>query len=632
MKNTYSRLRWVITFFLLVLFFFCAVIPPATVFAGDNSQEFEYQETEENLYEYRNITTLTLIRFYEYGYGSEEDYSLYFYVYNPDRINIATDTRNVAQIGYCNKEKNVFKVKYSKYMLVKDGQSETGLFVRFKISGLNMPTDKDRFYCFSGLELVTNTEWLAKEYPVSAIYHCTTSNGKTTISTETLPTCEVEVNHTYYRTNYSDKGRYWRNQLSMCYFAIPENLSCVGSSGTLEALTAEFNNYYTKHIYITSGEERYAKMKELIGVNREEQEGDSSCSFRALQIGGTSGGSAKPLFQLYYGKPLTDASDIRAKEYINTLYWVLYDKIEEDEPALGSEDYLFSGDNLRTYFNDYAKKYSREKAISDLFITASEYKEQKLGLSGFDYGYNKHTYSIAEKPETDDDVFGFGLKFDDAEWYESLFGISSSETKKLLPLVKIEAGDLYLSDEKFSEKYYVEESEVSNIKAFIVEQSVMNKETWILRYDTCEYFAVRTMNRTVDELVAQESVYLDFDILSFRFAQGDSKYTIAVNMSPQDVFNDLTGTKQPLSWWEKLLQTLRNLLDKILAWIMAIIFVIVGVILIKILIEIFKLVLKIDNTIIKVIMVILCSVGTIFLGYYYIKLAIWVVEYFGGLW
>lgn len=623
------KLRRVIVFFFVLFFIFCAVIPPATVYAGDNSQEFEFKETEETLYEYRNTTTLTLIRFYEYGYGSEEDYSLYFYIYNPDRINFASETRNVAQIGYCNKEKNVFKVKYSKYMLVKDGQSETGLFVRFKISGFDMPTDRDRFYCFSGFELVTKGEQTAEEYPVSSIYHCTTADGKTTISAETLPTCEVDVNHTFYRSDYSDKGKYWSNQLSSCYFALPNNFTGLNANGTLEALTAEFNNYYTKPILIIEDEEVFEIMKQNIGVNRSEKDGVGY--FWAGHLGtADSGIMSHSLYSLYYGKPLSSTAAGEAKEYIDTLYWIFNDPILEDEYHYNSEEYRFDGDNLRTYFYNYSNQYSREKAIKDLFVSETEYKEQKLNLSGFNYGYNKHTYSIAEKPDVDDDVFGFGLKGDA---YTNFFGVTQFNTKKIAPIIKLETKDMFLSDEKFSEKYYVDKYEVPSIKAFMLVQQEEDKDVWLLRYDCCEYFsATALMMHNSEAFVAQESVYLDFDILSFRFAQGEQKYTIANVASPQDVFNDLSGTNEPLTWWEKMLQWLRDLLDKILAWTMAILFAVGGIILIKILISIFKLILKIENAIIKVIMVILCSVGTIFLGYYYIKLAIWVVEYFGGLW
>ena len=212
----------------------------AKLFAGETQQEFEFTESETELYKYKKYDDVTLIRFYENGYGHKSSYSLSFYIYNPNRVNFADDTRNKVQIGYANNSTDVFRTQFNKYEIVKDGQSETGLFVRFKISGFDMPVDVNRLYCFSGIELVTAGDQNATEYGVSTIYECSTKDGVTTISTSTLPTCEVDVNHTYYRTNYSSKSWSWRNQLSMCYFALPKNISGIGNEGTLEALTAEF--------------------------------------------------------------------------------------------------------------------------------------------------------------------------------------------------------------------------------------------------------------------------------------------------------------------------------------------------------------------------------------------------------
>lgn len=621
-------------FFITFLVFLCVITSSASLTAyadGADTQDFEIQETEENLYAYRHLEDVTVIRFYEFGYGAADAYELCFYVYNPKGNEFSVDSRNNVQLGYCSSAADVFRTSYDKYQIVKDGQSETGLFMRFKINGFAMPDDADRFYCFSGVELVIDGHQNATEYPVSTIYRCTTAEGKTTITTDTLPTCNVDVTHTFYRSDYSDKGKFWSNQLSSCYFSLPKNFSASGDYGALEAVTAEFYNYYTKPVLIVKDEETYKKFKSYLGVNIE---GNSSAgvSFRAGHLGGTGGTVPVSIYQLVYDDTSIQSNALREyKEYINTLNWLFYD---DTDPDFSSEDYRFSGENLRTYFNEYATKYGRDKAVADLFESQTYYTENALNLSGFDYGYNKHTYSIAEQTELDDDVFGFGLKKDNANWLQSFFGISSSETKQLLPLVKVSATDLSLSNDDFSEKYYIDKYAVTDLKALVAREAVSGKDVWLFRYDSCEYFGASSdvSSYVGNGFAARQSVYLDFDILSFRFNQDNVKYTVAANGSPSDVWNNISGENAPLTWWEKFVEWLGDVFSKIGAWGAAILGGVVGIIAVVLIFKILKAVWEINNVVIKIILSLAIIAGAVWLMYTYVGWLISIISGLGGLW
>lgn len=621
-------------FFITFLVFLCVITSSASLTAyadGAGTQDFEFQETEENLYAYRHLDDVTVIRFYEYGYGDADAYELCFYVYNPKGNEFSVDSRNNVQLGYCSRATDVFRTSYDKYQIVKDGQSETGLFMRFKINGFAMPDDADRFYCFSGVELVIDGHQNATEYPVSTVYRCTTAEGKTTITTDTLPTCNVDVTHTFYRSDYSDKGKFWSNQLSSCYFSLPKNFSASGDYGALEAVTAEFYNYYTKPVLIVKDEETYKKFKSYLGVNIE---GNSSAGVRfwAGHLGSTGGIVTKGVYQLVYDNTSTQSNALREyKEYINTLNWLFYD---DTDPDFSSEDYRFSGENLRTYFNEYATKYGRDKAVADLFESQTYYTEKALNLSGFDYGYNKHTYSIAEQTGLDDDVFGFGLKKDNANWLQSFFGISSSETKQLLPLVKVSATDLSLSNDDFSEKYYIDKYAVTDLKAFVAREAVSGKDVWLFRYDSCEYFGASSYvsDYANKGFAARQSVYLDFDILSFRFNQDNVKYTVAANGSPSDVWNNISGENAPLTWWEKFVEWLGDVFSKIGAWGAAILGGIVGIIAVVLIFKILKAVWEINNVVIKLVLSLAIIAGAVWLMYTYVGWLISIISGLGGLW
>ena len=161
----------------------------------------------------------------------------------------------------------------------------------------------------------------------------------------------------------------------------------------------------------------------------------------------------------------------------------------------------------------------------------------------------------------------------------------------------------------------------------------MNKETWILRYDVCEYYG--TMLNSADRHVfaAQESVYLDFDILSFRFAQGNSKYTVANIMSPGDVFNDITGAKRPDSWWDRFMDWLKNLFSIIGAWGTLILCVAVGIFALWLFFKLIRFVCDVaQNPILRLVLVLSLIAGFVVLGYFYVDWATSVISGLGGLW
>lgn len=685
-KTKRTGFKFIVFFLLLIVLISSAILPIARAsFALADSEittdDFAYDETPETLEEFKDITSLSFIRFYEYGFGDGSQFELHFYLYNPERTNYIDDSRNKAQIGFSDNDKDVFRVSYNKYTLAFAGKSESGLFLKYKITGFNMPTSETRYYCFSGVELVKEGATNATEYGVSRIFKCVTKDNVTTISTDDLPTCEVDVTHTFWRSpygSYNTYGVYGTNtttQISSCYFALPESYSGSSIYGRLEALTAEFWNYYTKPILITDKRSVYntyydARGKEGIPelTSGKELTKQTISDTTLLGLLGFYDGIVPNLvptdfyhkFDILIGStdniskfkyqtqesletlwPFDGEEALYAGGlYFPTLEWIFYDPTANFD----SKHYNFTGTKLEEYLEQVYKEdgyggtggpANSISLIRKLFLDDNTYNKVVKSVNGFPYGYNKHTYSIASVPEQGDDVLGYKIRGEtiDNGWLEP----DTTENISLLPLVQVDPVDCALSTSEFSSKYYITESEVDNLKAYTKENSDKSRDTWILRYDATSYYA-----RKADGdkgLLAMEPVYLDFDILSFRFDQNGKKYTVAALSSPDNVFNDITKDPSDSSnkdepaeedppFWDRFVEFLKE----IGAWAIVVIGGAVGVAVLFFMIKLLKKTWRSDTALIwKILLTLICIGLCVIVGIYVVPWVIDVVNNLGGL-
>ena len=84
-----------------------------------------------------------------------------------------------------------------------------------------------------------------------------------------------------------------------------------------------------------------------------------------------------------------------------------------------------------------------------------------------------------------------------------------------------------------------------------------------------------------DTYVAQETVFLDFDIIELTFNRNGSQWVIPVVSSPQDFINSVTAPQKEIRWWKIVLAVvlLILLLMLLMPVLPTIIQIIVGVIL-----------------------------------------------------
>lgn len=535
------------------------------------------------LYHYEQ--DIYVIAFIENGYNTA-NFGLYFYVYNPNSITIDTDDfRNKVQFSSCGSEEDVFRTQYSKYRLELLDTACDNVYMKFKVKGFNMPESSNRYYGVSGIEFRVLTSsglgggdnelakpapssgvYETKEYTVGSVYRCYTVDKVTTISRKPLSTIAVDVTHVYYRTDDSEKGKGWSNQLSACYFSLPKEYSFENNLyGRLSEIKAEFDLEYTKPILVLNNRQVYQQFLSMRGVQINDLDIDGKDFGFRTYIGTDDWchltGEYVPLdmytntyvYGVGYNFENKGPFDYNYNHFqwcyfyyhlLDSLFWVLPDYTADFD----DEDYYLSHERLESYYNLFHKRY-------DLVEDSSYFENNNISLCGFDRGYNLHTYSISAEPE-EGSILGYDLTFDAHGFWAGIaefFGFNQTSTVTgIAPLVQVEYADRLLSDEEFSEKYLVAKYQVAGLKEELVSAG-NEREVWLFRYDCSEYYGAKAevffMGDTYDGLVCQAPVYFDWDILSFTFEQNDittqtlKKTIIPVVHDPEDVFPDLTRSE-----------------------------------------------------------------------------------------
>lgn len=215
-------------------------------------------------YPFSENGTVKVIDFAEYCYSyrsnQRSNYGLYVYVYNPQGLNLSTDSkRNKIQmaVSYDNDGNATDYVKFDLRFCSKSTDSNyKNLFYKFKVADkeVNGTTFAERVnsverrYDVSGIELLTYGNSNATDYAVNGTYKFTgyaegygpDAGAKSTLtcSIEYLETIELKVKHTFYRTLTSSKGAGYQNQLDTVYFAVPNRF--FENYGTLQRIKAEW--------------------------------------------------------------------------------------------------------------------------------------------------------------------------------------------------------------------------------------------------------------------------------------------------------------------------------------------------------------------------------------------------------
>lgn len=575
-----------------------------------NGQPFDVKD-----YPYDEGSQAQIVNFVEYCYSykgnMQGNYGLYVYVYNPQGLNISTNSKsNKIQMAVSyNSEGN--PNDYAKFDLLFLSKSEDSnyknLFYKFKVADreINGTTFKDRVnsnerrYDVSGIELVTYGANNATEYPVNGTYKFTgyaagygpDAGAKSTLesSVEYLETITLDVKHTFYRTQTSSKGAGYQNQLDTVYFAVPQRF--FDTYGKLQRIKAEWYEYKTKDIVVTSNQDFYDKAYPWIGRQTGDfdqfgmTEHNEEIHYALGQNAGDGGGGmmiAKWGWNLGSGYLHVPAP---------ALYYLFkVDDIEEYDPyadivSIGGVE----SNALYEYIRNYNKTFDsgtlpiKDGTISaDLFADDiddyrkmdTEFGKIQQGYSYYDFDADVDLQKLTSWQETDpsfwDNWVNWGL------WDTIFGGIPEEESKTVSPIYIVQESDLDGSDNEVADRLLINANDVQALRDYFKDATTVSgkddekKQVVLFRFATTDYYsaAVDIMElRTIlpdkhtsgQAYRAWESVFFDFDIIQLTFNR-DGVYTvIPVVSSPMDIVNAITPPVQmpdEIPWWQILLAVL----------------------------------------------------------------------------
>ena len=441
-----------------------------------------------------------------------------------------------------------------------------------------------------------------------------------------LKSIHLNLMHTNYRfADKVDNGIDYVlcDELNSVFFTIPEEFFV--DFGNLYKIKAQWYEYKTSPMFVTSNDQAYSALFSYRNIlineygqpideygNKLDPEGWSKPYWRVvwdqkehpLVEGGyiTFSNSYNPLCfygtDPFHGPVLSEVlqpffatyaecekddcavEEIHHYHYESRLDWLFY--IDSDIAGydiLGEDglftkaDYRVTSDQVKEYMKTYTSMfYTQEKVLgkyaSDLFADSIDqdriqYLDDKSKTSGL---------ITMEFIAGEDSKGNIGNSFTTPDYsqdfWDWLFNGRDYLETVYSPIVTVEEGDLYLSDEKFSEKYYVNVSDAKKFKSEAKRAYSSGEVPMFLRFAVTDYYASTARFDRAEEdqttiskengYVAQETVFLDFDVLSLGFMDEENGYVetlIPVVAEPIDIINGLTppdSLVEDEEWYQKL--------------------------------------------------------------------------------
>lgn len=608
----------------LVVFTLFGIIAP-TLFAASAESEVlaKFDETpvmedlaDVDLSEFTEgaSTDVQLVRFTEYGYSNEssENYGLYLYVYNPqglefseregaNEINVAVDYDDKGNptvyenltLKVCGYASGIFYPRrYYKFRVIENVSA-----IYNNAKRLEKETGSRR-YDIAGVQLWEKGTTSAQEktnlsemrdfgdvhdYDVSKTFYFSgyakgygkgaEEESTLTCSYMELDTIKLDLQHTNYRlsTPYksgSEDSYHIYEEVNSVYFSIPNQI--LDELGALTSIKAEWYEYKTTPIFVTSDQDAFNGLKPYAGINIGEYKTDIPWrvfwedilipadmyypenhhliqkSYNFLNEGEDT------LDSFHYGLFVYKGN------YLPRLDWLFY----QDADML--EEYKVS----RAEVEAWAKYYTEKNALQQVIPGAGTLYAEGLFDESIDedriqfleYPTAKRGY-ICQDISADQKVDLLQYK-DQSKWEKWLGKRKTTEVAasyEAIKLVTVEDLDeskntpeaicdnLFVNIDDYS-KADGSNNEVG-FKDYCITALEEDKTPVLFRFANTDYYASEarfdkafdddTMS-PVDGYVAQQTCFLDFDIISLTFEKEGEVTVLACVADPIEIFNGVT--------------------------------------------------------------------------------------------
>lgn len=517
-------------------------------------------------YGYNPNRTLEVLNFVEFGYSEYENYldnyGLYLYLYNPSRLDLAlTSGKNKINmaIGW-DTEGN--PNRYEKFLLQFCSVSEVNpvyhTLIKYRIVDhistydnkmiVERVSPTSRRYDLSGIELLNNVDINATEFGIGQTYifsgfgeglGSSGAEDLTCISTQ-LETIELTVEHTNYRTGVSNLGPGHQHEINSVYFSVPNKY--FDEFGTLQRILAEWFEYKTKNVVVTTNQAFYDQLE----------------LYKIFDVGDYSDDVPYNIYSGYeysiYTPPLGSAS---VTETYNWVYNIAPANAYGHTWSTASRSTILPINFKVNSINDDVSKELLAEKIYDLAL----YGDSSLAIAdtvdpGRTKGYNLKEFD-AEADISEllsyNSTHTFWDRWADFGLNIALFGSEDlNEDLTVLPIYKIQASDMLLSDSELSSSLLVNPSDVSAFKNSFVNAALEDSSLVLFRFATNDYYsekASRTGNTVPgeeDTYITSQTYFTDFDIIQLTFHRDGIYKVIPVVSSPMDIINGITSPLEPV--------------------------------------------------------------------------------------
>ena len=521
---------------LIITLIFVFSTPITSVFAtsyNDGGISKELKDVDLSVYKTENKTQLITLS--EVGFNTS-DYKIIVYVYNAGKTlfdqNTASNKINVATT-YNDEHK---PISYANFSLQYISKTEDNSIYKFAIiDGDNVLKDSseiqntlynERRYDVVGVQLLNAGSVLAKDYIIEKTFVYSGTADKLTL--KGIKSIELEVHPVWYRTETSDKGANYQYQLNAVYFSVPDYYLKDGFQ--LDAVKAEWYEYKTEPIAVIEDKALFTALENVKGKKLTAyDESIPTLYYNQGYVGNYLHFDWS--YNLYPGSKLYPNLCDNRCERLTFLFNDKKDAVISSERLI-SEIYSYNASADKGYLS-----IKNGKVSADLFQDSVDEGRTK----GYNVAtiYANQTYDLLSYSDT----HTIWDRFMDYGFWDTITGNTplGDESLYVKPIYKVKYTDVK-DLATINSNLLIDTELCSEFKSFYENQ--VDRTTFLFRFATTDYksFNVTNYDFSPEDVgyVAEETVFLDFDVIHLEFFDGNERLVVPVVADPIDIIPSIT--------------------------------------------------------------------------------------------
>ncbi len=546
-----------------------AAFPPVTAYAAEGTTAFDRTAVEEDLREV-DLTAypadpegeVGLVKTHgliEYAFSVDpaiagEYYGVYLYLYNPAQLAFERETvaaTATVAVAYDGAGK---PIDYARRELVLLDMSKDKRFLKCKFTGgaelynraltYAAAHDGERRYDVSDVTLTGRDG--AKTYEIGATFVATgfsqgcapdkNAPADLTIQATDLKVIPLDVYPTQYVTGADTAGAGKQYILSSVYFSVPQEY--MQDYGALTFVKAEWYEYRTTPIFVTTSNEIYDTVESYLGYT----------------LDGENGSIHDKNVPFYF------VSDRRAGDSVN-YGWDYNKECNRCEVPISRLDWLFRTNTFdeaipRVEVQQWAASYRGAPFDETITVGGKEYNANLFAETveeGHTKGYNEKTLDLRNEA----DYIDLKIKNTTSGWekFLNMFRRDDRQYESFLteraipPIYPVEAEEAAAKD--VADKLFVGDNagEIYAFRQFVEAESKKKNQVFLLRFSVNEYetkeleYGLHSslLGKTTTCYGAVAPIFLDFKIIYLGFWDTKNETIIPAVHTPIDIYPNITA-------------------------------------------------------------------------------------------